>query len=605
MRDRMITFAGIAKNCGGFILPFRVRQLPTLGYLVFICSFAFSFQQSPGSKEMSASIRTYWPRSQYTLRVDSRLVEVGVVVRDTRGRAIGGLIEGDFEIADAGKKQEITTFSVETFVPIAIQPQAAKAEVYPSERIKAAEPVKRLRHVALLFDDLNMAFSDQVYVKAASRRFLKEGLAQGDRIGLFTTSGKQLVPFTDDVTKLLAAVDRYKSFPHTPDGGDCPKLTAYDAYVIANRLDFETFAIKGAEYSRCINPRMGGGGGSILPGKTGPWPLPGTNPLMMLAQNMWAQIRDTSLRALENTGELVDYMAQLPGRKMILMASSGFLVGTLEEEHQKVISHALHAEVIINTLDARGLYAEDPPDMTRGADERSIRHMVELGTKPKDLNKDVMSVLARGTGGLFFDNNNDLDLGFRVLGMIPEVSYLLGFLPNEDPDGKYHSLKVRLKRKNDYLIQARPGYWAGSKAQLEPIAQERRVDRLVMGADTLRELDTVISSEPSKTENGEPALEVVIHIDARKFHFVEKDGLRTQNLVFIATLFDENGDFVTGTELQVKFALREPTYTRFTETGIEMSVPLQAPPGIYRLRGVAQDGIYGKIVASSFPVQIR
>lgn len=554
---------------------------------------------------MSASIRTYWPRTQYTLRVDSRLVEMDVVVRDARVRAIRGLNKDDFEVEDGGKKREITTFSVQTFVPIAVQPQAAKAKGFEPESIKAAEPVQRLRYVALLFDDFSMVFSDLVYVKAASRRFLKEGLAQGDRIGLFTTSGKQIVPFTDGVTKLVPAVDRYNSFPRTPDGGICPKLMPYDAYVIANKIDYETFAIKDAEYSRCIGGRRGGGNQRILPGKSGPWPFPGTNPVMMQADAMWTQIRDTSKRALENTRELVDYMAQLPGRKMILMASSGFLIGTLEEDHQKVINHALHAEVVINTLDARGLYAEDPPEVTRGADERSIRHMVELGTKPKDLNKDVTSILARSTGGLFFDNNNDLDLGFRELGMMPEVSYLLGFLPNEAPDGKYHGLKVRLKRKSDYMIQARPGYWAVTKTQLEPSAQERRIDHQVMGADILRELAAVISSEPSKTDSGEPALEVVIMIDARKFHFIEKDGLRTQNLVFIAALFDENDNFVTGTELQVKFALRESTYTRFTETGIEMSVPLHAPPGTYRLRGVAQDGIDGKVVASSLPVQIR
>ena len=294
---------------------------------------------------------------------------------------------------------------------------------------------------------------------------------------------------------------------------------------------------------------------------------------------MWTQIRDTSARALETTGNLVDYMAQLPGRRMVLLASSGFLVGTLEAEHQKVIDHALHAEVVINALDAKGLYAEDPPEVTRGADERSIRRMVELGIKEKDLSNDIMAILASSTGGLFFQNNNDLDLGFRKLGMIPEVSYLLGFSPKEAPNGKYHRLKVRMKSRNDYLIQARPGYWAVTKKQQESPVQERRVDREIMGSDALRELAAVISSEPSKTDNGDPALEVVLTIDARKFHFVEKDGLRTQRLVFIATLFDDSGNFVTGTELEVKFALKESTFRRMIETGLEMSVTLQAPSG--------------------------
>jgi VWFA-related protein len=459
-----------------------------------------------------------------------------------------------------------------------------------------------LRYVALLFDDLSMPHNEQVQVKAAARRFIKEGLAKGDRVGLFTTSGKQNMPFTADVEKLVAAVDRYNSFPRTPDGGICPKLTPYDAYVIANKIDYETYAIKNAELARCSR---GGRTPPILPGKVGPWPFPGTDPLMMQAEGVWVQIRDTSARALETTGRLVDYMAQLPGRRMVLLASSGFLVGTLEAEHQKVIDHALHADVVINALDAKGLYAEDPPEVTRGADERSIRHMVELGTKEKDLSNDIMAILASSTGGLFFQNNNDLDLGFRKLGMTPEVSYLLGFSPQEAPNGKYHGLKVRMKSRNDYLIQARRGYWAVTKNQQVPPVQERRIDREVMGSEMVRELAAAISSEPAKADNGDPALEVVLNIDARKFHFVEKDGLRTQRLVFVAALFDDGGNFVTGTELEVKFALKESTFIRMTETGLEMSVTLQAPPGTYRLRAVAQDAIDGKIVASTLPAEIR
>ena len=71
-----------------------------------------------------------------------------------------------------------------------------------------------------------------------------------------------------------------------------------------------------------------------------------------------------------------------------------------------------------------------------------------------------MAILAAGTGGLFFQNNNDLDLGLRELGLLPEYSYSLAFAPPGAPDGKYHTLKVRLKQSRGYEVQARPGYFA-------------------------------------------------------------------------------------------------------------------------------------------------
>jgi VWFA-related protein len=576
-------------------------RLALLGFVLCMCeTVVFSLQQSAEPKEMSATIQTYWPRSQFTLRMESNLVEVGVAVRDRRGRAIGGLGKDDFEIEDAGRKREITAFSIETFDPIgsgAAKPPAPRAaEPIPENK----EP--RLRFVALLFDDFSMPFSQQVYVKAAARRFLRECLAQGDRVGLFTTSGRQIVPFTSDTAKLAAAVDRYSSFPRTPSGGICPKLTPYDAYVIANKLDFETYQIKTAEMEQCFAQKRSVT--TIHPGKAGSWPFPGTSPVMMQAEAMWQQIRDTSARALDTMGKLVDYMRQLPGTRMIMMASSGFLTGSLEREQEKVVSHALRSEVVINALDAKGLYTEEPPELSRGADPRSLMYMMSLGSRENDYSNDVMAFLTRSTGGLFFDNNNDLDLGFRELGMVPEVSYLLGFSPEESPDGKYHDIRVRIKSPNQYLIQARPGYWAFPKQQESPI-QERRIDRAVMGSDTLSELPARITSAASKTGSGDPALDAVLHLDAGQFHFLEKDSVRTQRLVFIAALFDNAGNFVAGKEAEIRFALKESTYKSMIETGVDMSLTLEAPPGTYRLRGVVQDAIDDKIVASTLPVQIR
>ncbi len=354
-------------------LLLRLRRLALVGFV--LCVFgtgSFAFQADSGPKEIGANIRTYWPRSRFTLRADSNLVEVGVVVRDNRGRAIGGLGKDDFEIEDAGRRQDITLFSVETSTP---RPKTVPETLKTVANRAVESPRYQLRYVALLFDDYSMPFAHQFYVKEAAKRFVRGGLSQGDRVGLFTTSGKQIVPFTDDGAKLAAAIDGYNSFPHAPDGGICPKLTPYDAYVIANRIDFETLAVKSEERAVCSRGRSPLAGGR-RPGQVGHWPFPGTDPVMMQAEAMWTQIRDTSMRALETVGRLVDYMAQLPGGRMVLLASSGFLVGTLEREQQDVINRALRAEVVINAIDAKGLYAEDPPEKSMGFNLGSLIRMV-------------------------------------------------------------------------------------------------------------------------------------------------------------------------------------------------------------------------------------
>src|SRR5271163_3194841 len=49
-----------------------------------------------------------------TMKVQVNLVQVRVVVRDSHGKVVAGLNQGDFQLLDSGKKQTISTFIQET-----------------------------------------------------------------------------------------------------------------------------------------------------------------------------------------------------------------------------------------------------------------------------------------------------------------------------------------------------------------------------------------------------------------------------------------------------------------------------------------------------------
>lgn len=70
-----------------------------------------------------------------------------------------------------------------------------------------------------------------------------------------------------------------------------------------------------------------------------------------------------------------------------------------------------------------------------------------------------LAELADSTGGKFFDNNNDLDAGFRDAAVISEPGYILAFSPNSVKfDGKFHASKVALRQQSKgFTLHARKG----------------------------------------------------------------------------------------------------------------------------------------------------
>jgi VWFA-related protein len=72
-------------------------------------------------------------------------------------------------------------------------------------------------------------------------------------------------------------------------------------------------------------------------------------------------------------------------------------------------------------------------------------------------------ILAQGTGGATysFTRQDALEDAIEKLGVDLHSQYVLSFAPGPASTEGYHRIEVRLNRKGDYRIRARPGYWAG------------------------------------------------------------------------------------------------------------------------------------------------
>ena len=182
-------------------------------------------QQSPQTN--SGEIKTTETPLSFTSRVN--LVSVPVVVRDSKGRAVGGLQKDDFQLFDGGKPQIVSGFSTEHTGVAEATEASAQTTVPPGSA--AAGPATRVpsRYVALVFDDLHTEFADLAWAREAAVKFLAS-VPPSARVALYTTSGQVGIDFTSDRDQLLKQLRDVRSFVRRPEA--CLQISYFIAHLI-------------------------------------------------------------------------------------------------------------------------------------------------------------------------------------------------------------------------------------------------------------------------------------------------------------------------------------------------------------------------------------
>lgn len=397
-------------------------------------------------------------------RAEHNEVEVVVIVRDREGRPVDNLTQTDFEIRDNGKLQTITSFTTQAATRRPIPTQAADSVASTT----SGSQVQR-RFVALFFDDLHTEPGDFARVQKAAEQFVQESLQPEDRVAIFKTSENGDFTFTNDKQNLVSAIDALRAHPATNISNvrQCPRITNYEAYLIANHLDPEPLNIVAERLLNCTCP----------PPRTAGCPtvddLKGAAD--GYARETWQFQRDASQNLLTALDRTVHVLGTMPGRRMLMLSSSGFLSGDLDQNVDRVIDNALRVGVVINALSAKGLYADTPSgklseqrlDGTFSVDPETSRYEARQFSARMEAEDEAMADFAESTGGKFFKSNNDFLRAFNEL-WAPQFAYALAFSP--DPlkhDGKFHTLKVGLKVHGHFSLYTRKGYFASSGKEPE------------------------------------------------------------------------------------------------------------------------------------------
>jgi VWFA-related protein len=392
-------------------------------------------------------------------------VIVDVVVRDRRGVPVRDLDASEFVIFEDGVPQRIGSFT-----PVFERAPDTPSQPAPATAAGTLPTVNAGPGVtALLFDRLSP--EGRRTAALAARNYLGAKEESPDFVAVYGVdlALTPYVPFTRNAVALRKALDAVV----TSAAGNFNSPQQRQA--IAEATAQATTAAQNEA--------------AATAGATGPGAAAAVGPAAAAAQLTAMQagmLRDFDNMEQDQQGyattnalfAIINTLGRIPGRKSIVLFSEGLSIPpAVHRLFLGVIAAANRANVSIYALDAAGLRAESERakirDMVnqRGSVGINTGYAAEGGgayTAALEGNEGTLrsdptyglNELSNSTGGLFFNNTNNLRPAFERIETDLRNYYLIGYTPsNTTFDGRFRNIEVKLKRPN-LTIAARKGYFA-------------------------------------------------------------------------------------------------------------------------------------------------
>ena len=361
------------------------------------------------------------------------VTEVVVPVNVIReGAPVRGLGRDDFKLTAAGKKREISGFSVIDLTQDDLDSPSSGSEL----------PLFGRRHIMLLFDLAFAKASSIVRARHAAMELVDQGMHPTDLVAVASYSSrfgmKVHLGFTDDRDTVRLAI---ASLGFTD---------VIQMYLRAADDDLEILRAKLASESRF-------GPSNLLVDTVLQSDLEQCRPLFFEdSRAVQGHFASGLVSSLEN---LAEALSPINGRKQLIYLSEGFpsslLVGTASPRAMLKMNEAVNRGEYWKVDSTLRYGRVDQRNHLRGAlqqfvDADGAIHAVDVGgiragwSKP---GQETLFIMADRTGGEFLHDYNNLNKAMEEVLERTSITYLLSFrLPENERDGQRHKIKVRLKK---------------------------------------------------------------------------------------------------------------------------------------------------------------
>src|SRR5882724_769267 len=204
-------------------------------------------------------------------------------------------------------------------------------------------------------------------------------------------------------------------------------------------------------------------------------------------------------------------------------------------------------------------------------------------------NQQILAALAEGTGGFTIFNTNDLLGGLDRIGREQNEFYILGYVPNDTPEGSCHTLKVKLNR-GGMNVRSRSGYCNTRSANvLEGKPLEKQLESRATGSQA-GSIHGVLQVPYFYTAPDTARVNLAMEMPADTFQFNKDKGKYHANLNVLGIAYRADGTVGARFSDTVNLDLEKDEWKEFTKVPYHYENQFDASPGTYKLTVVLSAG---------------
>ncbi len=605
-------------NAAAVSTPASRAQAKTLGDSAAVLATGCPTGTKPGqaaAPEISLSGRAELPDaplqpqpaavSGFRLRTTTRLVGVGIVAYDKKGHPVTDLKQGDFEIYDNGRKQEIKYFGQAGFAPSTTIPSPGTAQpvIEPAQSVysnRQISPAPQPRTAApqshttiLLIDSSHVVFADLAYARSEILRFLK-AVPSDEPVGLYILRKYGFEILREPTTghsEVAAALSKW--IPGAQD------LLQAQQEELRSRQQMEY--VHSSKDLLAMNGNIPTGAGDIDSPPDIQRRSLGDNPeqdalayLVGVARHLAAFKGHKNLIWVASDNVLADFSEKAPQQEkgdkyldpLALRARetlneaqvSIYPLDCSQLEANVVGANLQHANVQVNPT------STDLQNPGKGPDPARVEALQEMEKSKRDINPGRLTAqlqqdthpiqgtfreLAAATGGRALRRASDIAAELNSIVDDGRAAYLLSFTPDTPADDKYHLVTVKLAGRRDLSMRYRTGYLY----EKEPATLKERLRQAIFQPRDLNDIALTATPESPGTAAG-----LKLTIAATDLQMAQSGDRWTDKLDIFLIERDDDALHAKFTGRTLALNLLSATYQRVLGEGIVVDQPL--PTGV-------------------------